>query len=106
MRSGSDTGCYVYFSLLRTLLALTRLMNHSVGMKQKRFAVVVEREEDGRYSVFVPSLPGCASMGDTKRQALANLREAIACYFEGLKKLGQKAPVRQAAVEILSVNIA
>jgi hypothetical protein len=36
------------------------------------YAVVVEREEDGRYSVYVPDLPGCASMGDTYEEAINN----------------------------------
>lgn len=55
----------------------------------KDYAAVIEREADGRYSVFVPDLPGCASMGNTKREALANMREAIACYVEGHRKLGK-----------------
>ena len=70
----------------------------------KSYTVVVEREEDGRFSVYVPELPGCASMGETKRQALTNIREAIACYLEGFKKLRRKPPVRRTAVEVVSVD--
>jgi predicted RNase H-like HicB family nuclease len=54
----------------------------------KEYTAVVEREPDGRYSVHVPDLPGCASMGDTRRQALTNVREAIACYEEGVEIFG------------------
>jgi len=43
----------------------------------KNYAAVVEREADGRCAVYVPDLPGCASMGDTRRQALANVRESL-----------------------------
>jgi predicted RNase H-like HicB family nuclease len=57
-----------------------------------RYTVVLEREKDGRYSVSVPDLPGCASMGDTHDEALANAREAIECYLEGLKVDGLPAP--------------
>jgi predicted RNase H-like HicB family nuclease len=70
------------------------------------YAVVVEREVDGRYSVYVPDLPGCASMGDTRRQAVANVREAIACYVEGHKKLGRPLPRRRSRVEIVRVKAA
>ena len=70
----------------------------------KEYAVVVEREEDGRYSVYVPDLPGCASMGDTKREAVRNVKEAIACYLEALRKLGHPIPKRRAAVEVVRVD--
>jgi predicted RNase H-like HicB family nuclease len=61
----------------------------------KEYAAVIEREADGRYSVYVPDLPGCASMGDTRREALTNVREAIACYEEGLTRLGKPVPQRR-----------
>ena len=51
-------------------------------------------------------IPGCASMGDTKRQALRNIREAIACYLEGLRKLGRPVPRKKAAVEVLRIRAA
>jgi predicted RNase H-like HicB family nuclease len=72
----------------------------------KEYAVVLEREEDGRYSAYVPDLPGCASMGDTKREALLHVREAIACYLEGLRKVGRPVPRRRARVEVVRVKAA
>jgi len=69
------------------------------------YTVVLQREADGR-SVWAPDLPGCASMGDTKRQALRNIREAIACYLEGLRKLGRPVPRKKAAVEVLRIRAA
>ncbi len=52
------------------------------------YPVVVEREEDGRYSVYVPDLSGCASMGDTYEDAIRNIREAMTCHLEGLRADG------------------
>lgn len=72
----------------------------------REFAVVVEREADGRYAVYVPDLPGCASMGDTRREALTNVGEAIACYVEGHKKLRRSLPRRRSRVEIVRVKAA
>lgn len=43
--------------------------------------VVLEKQRKG-YTVYVPSLPGCISQGDTKAEALKNIKEAIALYLE------------------------
>jgi len=39
--------------------------------------IVLEPSDEGGYTVYVPSLPGCISEGDTVEEALANIREAI-----------------------------
>lgn len=46
-----------------------------------RFRVVVEYDPVTRsYAAYCPELPGCASAGDTEKEALKNIREAIALY--------------------------
>ena len=45
-----------------------------------RYTVLLEQEEDGGYVAGVPSLPGCVSQGDSRTEALANIREAIELY--------------------------
>ena len=47
-----------------------------------RHTVVLEKEPDGGYVVGVPALPGCVSQGDSRADALANIREAIELYLE------------------------
>jgi predicted RNase H-like HicB family nuclease len=44
--------------------------------------VVLEPSDEGGFTVCVPSLPGCISEGDTKEEALANIKEAIELYME------------------------
>jgi len=44
--------------------------------------VILEASDEGGYTAIVPALPGCISEGDTKAEALANIREAIALYLE------------------------
>ena len=44
--------------------------------------VVLEPSDDGGYTVLVPALPGCISEGDTKEEALKNIREAIELYLD------------------------
>lgn len=47
-----------------------------------RFKVVLEPSGEGGYTVYVPSLPGCISEGETVEEALRNIREAIELYLE------------------------
>jgi predicted RNase H-like HicB family nuclease len=44
--------------------------------------VVLEPSDEGGFTVLVPALPGCISEGDTREEALASIREAIALYLE------------------------
>ncbi|MDV2503340.1 MAG: type II toxin-antitoxin system HicB family antitoxin [bacterium] len=47
-----------------------------------KFKVVLEPSDEGGFTVFVPSLPGCISEGETDEEALRNIREAIELYLE------------------------
>ena len=47
-----------------------------------KIKVVMEPQEEGGFTVYVPSLPGCISEGDDKETALRNIREAIVLYLE------------------------
>jgi len=44
--------------------------------------VILEPSDEGGFTVYVPSLPGCISEGKTKEDALKNIREAIELYLE------------------------
>lgn len=47
--------------------------------------VILEEDEDGGYVVYAPSLNGCISQGDTKDEALINIKEAIELYLEPIE---------------------
>ncbi len=47
-----------------------------------KLSVVLEPSEEGGYTAYVPSLPGCISEGDSKDEALKNIREAVELYLE------------------------
>ena len=59
---------------------------------KKKFKIVLEKEVEGGYTVFIPALPGCHTQGDTIEEALSNAKEAIGCYIESLKKDGLPIP--------------
>ena len=49
------------------------------------FKVVLEPSDEGGFTVIVPALPGCISEGDSKEEAVSNIREAIELYIEPIE---------------------
>jgi predicted RNase H-like HicB family nuclease len=52
------------------------------GDDTMRFKVVLEPSDEGGFTVYIPSLPGCISEGDTIEEALKNIEEAAELYLE------------------------
>jgi len=57
-----------------------------------KYLYVVERAKDGRYSAYVPDLPGCTSCGDTLDELRTNVAEAVSLCIEGLREKGETVP--------------
>ena len=47
-----------------------------------KLKVVLTPSEDGGYTAYIPALRGCISEGDTREDALANIREALQLYLD------------------------
>lgn len=47
-----------------------------------KIQVILEPSDEGGFTAIVPSLPGCISEGNTKEEALKNIREAVELYLE------------------------
>jgi predicted RNase H-like HicB family nuclease len=59
---------------------------------QRSYRVHFEQDEDERFTATVPELPGCISCGDTRDEALKNIKEAIGAYIESLQKHNEPVP--------------
>lgn len=71
-------------------------------METFKYTVVLERDEEGGYTVTVPALPGCVTQGDTIAESLANAEEAIEVYLESLALDGESFPpdVKEANIQL------
>lgn len=69
-----------------------------------KFGVIITPDEDGIYIAECPTLPGCISQGETREQALENLKKSIKGYLESLKKHNEPIPP-SIYEEIIEVNI-
>ncbi len=68
-----------------------------------RYTVVLDQEQDDGYVVSVPALPGCVSQGDSRQEALANIREAIDLYVEDCRASGYPVPTA-AGIEFVDIE--
>jgi antitoxin HicB len=69
-----------------------------------KYRVLIEQDEDGVYVAEAPSLPGCISQGQTREEAVENIREAIAAYLESLEAHGDPIPP-PITEEVVEVNV-
>ncbi len=53
-----------------------------------QYKVNLKQTEEG-YTIWCPSLPGCASQGKTKEEALENIQDAIESYLQVAEELNQ-----------------
>lgn len=76
-------------------------------MKQTilKYDVIFEEQPDAGYTVFVPSLAGCVSEGDTFEKAKKNIADAIKLYLEDLNADGEKIPTRDSNIFVGQVSV-
>ena len=56
------------------------------------FRVELVEEDDGRWSAGVPVLPGCATWGYTREEALHNIHDAVEAYIRDMQNAGEEIP--------------
>ena len=71
-----------------------------VEVKGRKFTVILREEPEGGYSAQCLELPGAVSQGDNKKQALANIREAIEGYLEAFPEEIDQLKRKREMVEI------
>ena len=47
-----------------------------------KLTIALEPQPGGGFTAYAPSLPGCISEGETKEEAVKNIKEAIELYLE------------------------
>ena len=88
----------------RSFLLKLRLYNgvgFLVGGRAVKVTVTIDRDEDGVWIAECPSIPGCVSQGDTKDEALVNIREAIELCLEVRAERGMPLTIETRQVEVV-----
>jgi predicted RNase H-like HicB family nuclease len=66
------------------------------------YMVVIEQGKDS-YGAYVPDLPGCVAVGDTREEALALIQVAIVLHLEMLREDGLPIPQPHSVSEYVAV---
>ncbi len=66
-----------------------------------KFSVTLDRDEDGIWIVECPSIPGCVSQGQTRQQALENIKDAIGACLQVRAERGMPLTVETHQVEVV-----
>jgi len=67
------------------------------------YVVIVEKGETS-YGAYVPDLPGCVAVGETREEAMQLIREAIEFHLEGLRQDGRPVPAPSSSIELVTVD--
>jgi predicted RNase H-like HicB family nuclease len=67
--------------------------------------VIVYTDENGEWCASCPSLPGCHSQGETREEAIVNIRDAIEAYIEALEMDGLPVPAENEHREIVTLDM-
>jgi predicted RNase H-like HicB family nuclease len=65
-----------------------------------KFITTLDRDEDGVWIAECPSIPGCVSQGNTREEAVKNIREAIAVCLEVRAERGLPLTLETQQVEV------
>ena len=68
------------------------------------YLVVIERGPSS-FGAYVPDLPGCVAVGETRQEVEALIREAIEFHIEGLREEGQPLPEPSSTSQVVSIDV-
>lgn len=67
-----------------------------------QYTVIIERGENS-FGAYVPDLPGCVAVGETKQEAKQLIQEAIEFHLEGIQAEGFTIPEPASSSELVEV---
>ena len=70
-----------------------------------KYTVIIEEGRESGYVAYVPALKGCVSQGETREEALMNIKEAMEAYVEALLEDGVTVPT-EIGKDIVELEVA
>ena len=67
------------------------------------YLVVVEKGKTS-YGAYVPDLPGCVAAGESRREVLKLIRDAVRLHIETLRESGQPVPEPTSKSDVVNLR--
>ena len=64
------------------------------------YPATIQKEDDGRYSIWFEDLPGCATSGETLAEAIEMARDAMGGWFDSALAHGDEIDAPRAVNEV------
>jgi len=64
-----------------------------------KYKIVLNKTDEG-YSVHCPGLPGCWSQGNTEKEAIENIKDAIQEYLAAIHESIKDTDVREVEIAV------
>ena len=65
--------------------------------------VVIIEKGDNSFGAYVPDLPGCVAVGESREEVMTLIREAIEFHVGGLREDGRPVPPPTSSIELVRV---
>jgi len=70
-----------------------------------QYLVVLEKSATG-FGAYVPDLPGCVAVGDSREEVRRLIQEAVELHLDDLKESGQPIPPPSTESELIQIDAA
>lgn len=67
------------------------------------YVVIVEKGSNS-FGAYVPDLPGCVAVGETREEVMQLIREGIELHLEGLRADGRPVSPPMSSIELVHIN--
>ena len=67
-----------------------------------RYAVIIEQSNTG-YGAYVPDLPGCVAVGETREETVRLMQAAIELHLQSIRQHGESVPKPTSTIELIEV---
>jgi len=67
-----------------------------------QYTVIIEKGETS-FGAYVPDLPGCVAVGETREETTQLIHEAIEFHLEGMREEGLTIPEPASSSELVKV---
>jgi predicted RNase H-like HicB family nuclease len=75
-------------------------------MSSKLQYLIVIEQGSNSYGAYVPDLPGCVAVGESREEAIELIQEAIAMHLEDMRDRGEDIPQPHSSSEVIEVSAA